>query len=112
MSLTTNSSISKSSTTPGPSPSPGPNARKCKLIDEFDKVVEPITNASAHACIGSVSPFKRGKTKGYFVGVVADAGGNSMKYVGFSRSQQRKMEEMLAKKELAFLDDFEVKTWN
>ena len=41
-------------------------------IDDFDELNEPVPNASIHAAVMSLSPYKKGKNESYFDGTLTD----------------------------------------
>ena len=41
-------------------------------IDDFDELNEPVPNASIHAAVMSLSPYKKGKNASYFDGTLTD----------------------------------------
>ena len=46
---------------------------KCKLeLEEVDSLEEPVSTASLHAVVSSLSPVKKGRNSDYFEGTVTD----------------------------------------
>ena len=82
---------------------------KCKLeLEEIDSLEEPVSTASHHAVVSSLSPVKKGRNSDYFEGTVTD-GKSTVRLVGFKRSQQSKIQRFMHKQQPILLDDCEIK---
>ena len=80
---------------------------KCKLeLEEIDSLEEPVSTASLHAVVSSLSPVKKGRNSDYFEGTVTD-GISTVRLVGFKRSQQSKIQRFMDKQQ-PILDDCEI----
>ena len=55
-------------------------------VDEVESLEEPISTASIHGVISSLSPIKKGRKSNYFDGSVSN-GKSKVRLVGFSPSQ-------------------------
>ena len=75
-----------------------------KRNGRVESLDEPLSTASVHGVISSLSPIKKGCKSNYFDGSVSD-GKSKVRLVGFSPSQQTKMERKQAIK----FDDCEVR---
>ena len=84
-------------------------AYKRKLeVDDFESVNEPADSASVHGVISDVSPIKKGRHSEFFEGNVYD-GQSTMRLIGFKKSQQKQMKQMMESKEPIFIDDCQIK---
>ena len=85
-------------------------ARKRLLyeVDTFEKVQEPVSNASLHATLTSLSPLKKGKHSVYFDGTLTD-GTTERRFVGFSSEQQKKLASFHSSHTPAHLSNCELK---
>ena len=82
--------------------------RKRAELKDLDSLEEPVSNASVHGVLCSLSPVKKGRKSSYFEGVVSD-GKSKVRLVGFSNTQQLKMREFMDNKKAIHLNDCEVK---
>ena len=82
-------------------------ARK-RQLDSLDDLQEPISNASLHAAVVSVSPVKKGENAVYFDGKLTD-GVKQVRLVGFSPNHQRTHSNYKQLKRSIQLDDCEIK---
>ena len=81
---------------------------KCKLeLEEVDSLEEPVSTASLHAVLSSLSPVKKGRNSDYFEGTVTD-GKSTVRLVRFKRSQQSKIQRFMDKQQPILLDDCEI----
>jgi hypothetical protein len=85
-----------------------PTKRKLEL-EEVDSLEEPVSTASLHAVVSSLSPVKKGRNSDYFEGTVTD-GKSTVRLVGFKRSQQSKIQRFMDKQQPILLDDCEINT--
>lgn len=84
-------------------------ACKRKLeVDDFESVNEPADSASVHGVMSDVSPIKKGRYSDFFEGNVYD-GQSTMRLVGFKKSQQKQMKQMMESKEPIHIDDCQIK---
>ena len=82
---------------------------KCKLeLEEVDSLEEPVSTASLHAVVSSLSPVKKGRNSDYFEGTVTD-GKSTVRLVGYKRSQQSKIQRFMDKQQPILLDYCEIK---
>ena len=84
-----------------------PTKRKLE-IEEVDSLEEPVSTASLHAVVSSLSPVKKGRNSDYFEGTVTD-GKSTVRLVGYKRSQQSKIQRFMDKQQPILLDDCEIK---
>lgn len=77
-------------------------------VEKFDLLDRPLSNASLHAAITSLSPVKKGKNSVYFDGIMSD-GSSYIRVVGFSADQQKKLASLLELKEPTHLTNCEIK---
>ena len=85
-----------------------PTKRKLEL-EEVDSLEEPVSTASLHAVVSSLSPVKKGRNSDYFEGTVTD-GKSTVRLIGFKRSQQSKIQRFMYKQQPILLDDCEINT--
>ena len=86
-----------------------PTKHKLEL-EEVDSLEEPVSTASLHAVVSSLSPVKKGRNSDYFEGTVTD-GKSTVRLVGFKRSQQSKIQRFMDKQQPILLDDCEIYGW-
>ena len=77
-------------------------------LEEVDSLEEPVSTASLHAVVSSLSPVKKGRNSDYFEGTLTD-GKSTVRLVGFKRSQQSKIKRFMDKQQPILLDDCEIK---
>ena len=82
--------------------------RQLHEVLDLDGLQEPIANASVEGLITSVSPIKKGKTSNYFDGTVADSTAK-VRLVGFTASQQKKVNEYMTQNQPIKIENCEVK---
>ena len=81
---------------------------KCKFeLEEVDSLEEPVSTASLHAVVSSLSPVKKGRNSDYFEGTVTD-GKSTVRLVGYKRSQQSKIKRFMDKQQPILLDYCEI----
>ena len=85
-------------------------ARKRGLeeVEKFNEVDKAISNASIYGVLTSVSPVKKGRRTNYFEGTVSD-GNSKLRLVGFDTKQQKRMDELMAKKKAIAKKNCEIK---
>ena len=86
-----------------------PTKHKLEL-EEVDSLEEPVSTASLHAVVSSLSPVKKGRNSDYFEGTATD-GKSTVRLVGFKRSQQSKIQRFMDKQQPILLDDCEMYGW-
>ena len=79
-------------------------SKPTKLKLELEEVDEPVSTASLHVVVTSLSPVKKGRNSDYFEGTVKH-GKSTVRLVGFKRLQQSKIERFLHKQQPILLDD-------
>ena len=85
-------------------------ACKRKLeVEDFESISEPANNASIHGVVSELSPIKKSRYSEYFEGNVYD-GQSTMRLVGFKKSQQNKMKQMMENKQPIHIDDCQIKS--
>ena len=77
-------------------------------VEEVESLDEPLSTASIHGIISSLSPIKKGCKSCYFDGSVSD-GKSKVRLVGFSPSQRTRMQNLMERKQAVKLDDCEVR---
>ena len=63
--------------------------RLLEEVTQLDQLTEPISNASLHAAVTSLSPVKKGRKSTYFDAKLTDGAGN-IRLVGFNAEHQKK----------------------
>ena len=74
-----------------------PTKHKLEL-EEVDSLEQPVSTASLHAVVSSLSPVKKGRNSDYFEGTVTD-GKSTVRLVGFRKSQQSKIQRFMDKQQ-------------
>ncbi len=82
--------------------------RQFDEVDKFDSVDKPMSSASVHGVLTSLSPVKKGQKSVYFDGTVSD-GNSKTRLVGFSLKQYKMMGDFRSKKQAIQLSDCEIK---
>ena len=82
--------------------------RHIQEVERFDLLTNPLTNASVHGAVTSLSPVKKGRSSMYFDGTVYD-GHEQIRLVGFLPAQQKKLDGFFADKKALRLHNCEVK---
>jgi len=82
--------------------------RSFEEVDNFDVVEKGRASASVHGVLMSVSPVRKGRKQNYFEGKMSD-GSSKLRFVGFDLKQQKKMSEMLPKKQAIEIENCEIK---
>ena len=77
-------------------------------IDDFDELNEPVPNASIHAAVMSLSPYKKGENASYFDGTLTD-GTRKIRMIGFSSDQQKKLSSYQESQHPIILNNCEIK---
>ena len=77
-------------------------------IDDFDELNEPVPNASIHAAVMSLSPYKNGENASYFDGTLTD-GTRKIRMIGFSSDQQKKLSSYQESQHPIILNNCEIK---
>jgi len=72
--------------------------RSFEEVDNFNVVEKGMASASVHGVLTSVLPVRKGRKQNYFEGKLSD-GSSKLRFVGFDSKQQKKMSEMLPKKQ-------------
>lgn len=82
--------------------------RTIQEVNRFDTLQEPVSNASVHGTITTLSPVKKGKHSVYFEGTITD-GSTNLRLVGFSSDQQKKLASFRDQHKPTHLQNCEVK---
>ena len=85
-------------------------ARK-RTIDEIDTFADfdhPVTSATIHGMVTSLSLMKKGRNANYFEGTVSD-GTVKLRLIGFNSGQHKVMNDYLSNKQAVTLEDCEIK---
>ena len=77
-------------------------------VDELEALDEPISAASIHGVISSLSPIKKGCKSNYFDGTISD-GVSKVRLLGFNPLQRTRMKILMDKKQAVKLEDCEVR---
>ncbi len=77
-------------------------------IESLDSIKNPIPNANLHAAVSQVSPMQKGKNTNYFDGSISD-GTCTMRVIGFTAEQQKKLSFHMEGHDSACLVNCEVK---
>ena len=87
-------------------------AAKCKLeFSDYSKVESEVTNANIHGMVTSLSPIKKSRVgSNYYIGQVCD-GKQKLRFIGFSTTQQKQLNEMKEKKQSVELQNCQIKKY-
>ena len=84
-------------------------AKRKLEIDTLDDITEPIPTASLHGVIQTLSQIKKGKQTNYYEGKLSIIEHSSQRFVGFKKSQQAKLKELMDNQQPVYLEDCEIK---
>ena len=83
-------------------------ATRKRLYEDIDDFDESVPNASIHAAVMSLSPYKKGKNASYFDGTLTD-GTRKIRMIGFSSDQQKKLSSYQESQHPIILNNCEIK---
>lgn len=86
-----------------------PRKRQLEEIEALDELDRPIPNANIHGAVTMLSPVKKGRNSLFFDGTIAD-GKSSVRLVGFSAEQQKKLTTLQQNKKPINIVNCEIKS--
>ena len=84
-------------------------AKRKLELDDLQEITDPVPAASLHGVIQSLSPLKKGKQCDYYEGRFKLNDNSTQRFVGFKKSQQVKLKQLMDDMKPVHLDDCEIK---